>query len=685
MQRRPRQRRRRPHRLPERPRLLHRPLGPREPAVPGRAEQRQRGRHRLRWRRVTRPRSRRFHRHAVQPGDPRGRFRGPAVRREAVGEQGAERLRPRVRGRVPCAPAGAAREETSRAAVAPRAGRPRRAAPDRCVVARRIHRHEDPPPRLADRGRLRPGDRAASAAGRGRRRGVSADLRPVDHVARGGDPGLAGPGGDRRRDRRLRHGHRAGDRPRRDRAVRHVVERPAALLRPRRRRGDRRRRRGRRRGPARPARPAYDLARGRGRDRRGLARHRLVRRSPPRERAVRGRRRPPAPVRARRAHRLRRRGAAREPARRRDRLPEPGRPGRRQAHERVRLRPGQGRDRSDAAGERCPTGAAAAVPAGARRRRTPDDGRLVLLPARRRPGAPRDQRRVPLLAERPGRARPRAGVRRAPARRARGVDVLQLRALRPARPRIHGHRDDARLRRRRHDLREGLGRPRRAALRGALRRRLDRPPHDGGAQGADPRRAVPVVRARARGRRARGPRAERGAGARKHGDAGGARRAGAALLPRHRARPGRRRPARRPPAGARGRGLPADEAAPGAAAAGVRSPPKTRKLPAGTYWIPLEQPQKRWVQAALGEDGYASVPYFYDVAAWSEPLAGSLDAWLTGAELEPAAELVGDEPRPTLAPATFYWIAGDTARSVGAALGARGRGHGGAPVAQGAR
>lgn len=97
-------------------------------------------------------------------------------------------------------------------------------------------------------------------------------------------------------------------------------------------------------------------------------------------------------------------------------------------------------------------------------------------------------------------------------------------------------------------------------------------------------------------------------------------------------------------------------------------PPKARKLPTGTYWIPLEQPQKRWIQAALGEDGYASVPYFYDVAAWSEPLAGSLDAWLTGADLEPTAELVGDAPSPTLAPSAFYWIAGDTAHSVGAAL-----------------
>jgi hypothetical protein len=96
--------------------------------------------------------------------------------------------------------------------------------------------------------------------------------------------------------------------------------------------------------------------------------------------------------------------------------------------------------------------------------------------------------------------------------------------------------------------------------------------------------------------------------------------------------------------------------------------PKTRRLPKGTYWIPLEQPQKRWVQAALGEDGYASVPHFYDVAAWSEPLAGSLEAWLSGARLKPAAERVTDAPRPPLAPAAFHWIAGDTARSVGAAL-----------------
>ena len=49
-------------------------------------------------------------------------------------------------------------------------------------------------------------------------------------------------------------------------------------------------------------------------------------------------------------------------------------------------------------------------------------------------------------------------------------------------------------------------------------------------------------------------------------------------------------------------------------------PRATRTLPKGTYWVPMAQAQKHWIQAMLGEDSYVPFPYFYDVTAWSGPL-----------------------------------------------------------------
>jgi len=49
------------------------------------------------------------------------------------------------------------------------------------------------------------------------------------------------------------------------------------------------------------------------------------------------------------------------------------------------------------------------------------------------------------------------------------------------------------------------------------------------------------------------------------------------------------------------------------------------RLPAGTFWIPMAQPQKHWIQALLGEDSYVPFPYFYDVSGWSNPLLMGLD------------------------------------------------------------
>jgi hypothetical protein len=61
-------------------------------------------------------------------------------------------------------------------------------------------------------------------------------------------------------------------------------------------------------------------------------------------------------------------------------------------------------------------------------------------------------------------------------------------------------------------------------------------------------------------------------------------------------------------------------------AAGVhpygKSDPKvqTMTLPAGTIYVPMEQGQKHWIQAILGEDPYLPYPYNYDVVQWSYPL-----------------------------------------------------------------
>ncbi|HET8970498.1 MAG TPA: hypothetical protein VFN19_05505, partial [Candidatus Nanopelagicales bacterium] len=73
-------------------------------------------------------------------------------------------------------------------------------------------------------------------------------------------------------------------------------------------------------------------------------------------------------------------------------------------------------------------------------------------------------------------------------------------------------------------------------------------------------------------------------------------------------------------------------------------PSERTTLPEGTYWIPMAQAQKHWVQAMLNEDTYTPFPYFYDVTAWSQPLLFNVDGGRSGAELDPAWE-----PAPVLA------------------------------------
>jgi len=83
-----------------------------------------------------------------------------------------------------------------------------------------------------------------------------------------------------------------------------------------------------------------------------------------------------------------------------------------------------------------------------------------------------------------------------------------------------------------------------------------------------------------------------------------------------------------------------------------------RTLPAGTYWIPMAQPQKHWIQAMLNRDTYVPVRRTYDITGWSSPLLMNLDGGSSGAKLEPSASLVPPVDEPT-------FEAGDEAPRVG--------------------
>jgi hypothetical protein len=75
-------------------------------------------------------------------------------------------------------------------------------------------------------------------------------------------------------------------------------------------------------------------------------------------------------------------------------------------------------------------------------------------------------------------------------------------------------------------------------------------------------------------------------------------------------------------------------------------------LPAGTYWVPMAQPQKHWIQAMLNRDTYVPVRQTYDITGWSAPLLMNLDGGSSGVVLAPQATLVPEveEPLPEPAP-----------------------------------
>lgn len=86
--------------------------------------------------------------------------------------------------------------------------------------------------------------------------------------------------------------------------------------------------------------------------------------------------------------------------------------------------------------------------------------------------------------------------------------------------------------------------------------------------------------------------------------------------------------------------------------------PRRATLPAGTYWVTLNQAQKHWVQVALNEDTYVPFPYFYDVSAWSLPLLAGVPGGSTGTPMAAPVRTVGpvDVPATSL-PRTLPRIA----------------------------
>jgi hypothetical protein len=74
--------------------------------------------------------------------------------------------------------------------------------------------------------------------------------------------------------------------------------------------------------------------------------------------------------------------------------------------------------------------------------------------------------------------------------------------------------------------------------------------------------------------------------------------------------------------------------------------PAATTLPAGTYWIPMAQRQKHWIQAMLNESTYTPVGYAYDIVGWSSPLLFNVAAGSSGAVLAPKATVAPAQAEP---------------------------------------
>jgi hypothetical protein len=84
-----------------------------------------------------------------------------------------------------------------------------------------------------------------------------------------------------------------------------------------------------------------------------------------------------------------------------------------------------------------------------------------------------------------------------------------------------------------------------------------------------------------------------------------------------------------------------------------------RWMAPGTWYVPMAQMQKHWVQAMLNEDTYVPFPYFYDVTAWSQPLLFNVRGGYSGEPLHVRARGVHqlDDPGGPAPPADAPRIA----------------------------
>ena len=79
-------------------------------------------------------------------------------------------------------------------------------------------------------------------------------------------------------------------------------------------------------------------------------------------------------------------------------------------------------------------------------------------------------------------------------------------------------------------------------------------------------------------------------------------------------------------------------------------PQEATTLPVGTYWIPMAQGQKQWIQAMLHEDPFIAFSITYDVSAWSNPLLMNVPGGSSGQVLSPQATLLPLQPEPPAPP-----------------------------------
>ena len=65
------------------------------------------------------------------------------------------------------------------------------------------------------------------------------------------------------------------------------------------------------------------------------------------------------------------------------------------------------------------------------------------------------------------------------------------------------------------------------------------------------------------------------------------------------------------------------------------APAQPTTLPKGTYWVPLAQGQKNWIQSMMQDEELDRTDLTYDVTAWSNPLLLNLRGGWSGAEIDP--------------------------------------------------